>query len=130
MNSHWLPPGLAPLPPSSSPGDIYLSFHADIRGGDLHSAKISQNKEGILKGAGIKRTMGIISEQQHTDIKAVVAAADLRDFRPLLFIIPFGPVADRVQMVSLAQRASAFHEEYTIERLPRHLFDVIELLEI
>ncbi len=130
INSRWLPPGLAPLPPSSSPGDIYLSFHADILGGDLHSAKISQNKDGILKGAGIKHAAGIISEQQYADIEAIVAKSNLRDFRPLLFVIPFEFVADRAQKVSLARRASVFHDEYTIERLPRRLFDVIELLEI
>jgi hypothetical protein len=129
-NSRWLPVGLAPLPPSSSPGDLYLSLHADIRGGDLHSAKIGQNREGILRGARVKRAAGIISEGQFTDIDEIVATAGLRDFRPLLFVIPFAPVADRAEAVSLARRASLFHEEYTIERLPRPLFDVIELLEI
>ena len=129
-NSRWLPAGLAPLPPSSSPGEIYLSFHADIGGGDLHSAKISQNKEGILKGAKIKRMAGIISEEQQAEIEAIAAKAELRDFRPLLFVIPFAPVADRVEAVPVALRASLFHEEYTIERLPRRLFDVVEFLEV
>lgn len=130
LNSRWLPAGLAPLPPSSSPGDIYLVLHADIQGGDLHSAKIEQNRDGILRGAVIKRAAGIISERQQADIKGIVASSGLRDFRPLLFIISFGPIANRVEVVPLARRASLFHEEYTIERLPRALFDVIELLEI
>ena len=129
LNSRWLPAGLAPLPPSSSPGDIYLALHADIQGGDLHSAKIDQNRDGVRNGARIKRVAGIISEQQRIDIEGIVASAGLRDFRPLLFVIPFGPVAGRAEAVPLARRASLFHEEYTIERLPRDLFDVIELLE-
>ncbi len=49
-NSRWLPAGLASLPPSSSPGDLYLSLHADITGGDRHSAKIAQNKRGLTSG--------------------------------------------------------------------------------
>ena len=129
-NSRWLPAGLAPLPPSSSPGDLYLSFHADIRGGDLHSDKIEQNRRGVLKGAKVKRAAGIISEGQFDDIEEIVGTAGLRDFRPLLFVIPFAPVADRVEAVPVARRASLFHEEYTIERLSRSLFDVIEFLEI
>lgn len=129
-NSRRLPTGLAPLPPSSSPGDIYLALHADIQGGDLHSAKIEQNRDGIRNGARIKRAAGIITESESEDIEKIVNRSGLRDFRPLLYVIPFGPVADRVGAVPLARRASLFHEEYIIERLPRALSDVVELLEI
>jgi len=142
-NSRWLPTGLASLPPSSSPGDIYLSLppssspgdiylslHADILGGDLHSAKVDQNRDGIRNGARIKHAAGIITEAQLEDIEKIVNRSSLRDFRPLLYVIPFGPVADRVEAVPLARRASLFHEEYIIERLPRALFEVIELLEV
>ncbi len=129
-NSRWLPTGLASLPPSSSPGDIYLSLHADILGGDLHSAKVDQNRDGIRNGARIKHAAGIITEAQLEDIEKIVNRSSLRDFRPLLYVIPFGPVADRVEAVPLARRAGLFHEEYIIERLPRALFEVIELLEV
>lgn len=130
LNSRWLPAGLAPLPPSSSPGDIYLALHADIQGGDLHSAKVEQNRDGIRNGARIKHTAGIITAAELEDIEKTVNRSGLRDFRPLLYVIPFGPVADQAGEVLLARRASLFHREYIIQRLPRALFDVVELLEV
>ena len=130
LNSRWLPMGVAPLPPLSSPGDIYLSFYTDIRGGDLHSDKINQNRDGIRNGARIKHEAGIITKGQLEDIERVVTLSSLRDFRPLLYVIPFNELADRAESVPLVRRASLFHEEYIIERLPRALFDVIELLEM
>ncbi len=61
---------------------------------------------------------------------AMIDAAELRDFRPLLYVIPYNPVVNLVKPVDVSQRASLYHEEYVIERLPRSLFEIVELLEI
>ena len=129
-NSRWLPTGVDPLPPSSSPGDIYLALHGDVRARDRHSAKIDQNKIGIRAGANEKRAQGIITEAQSAEINIWVGTADFRDFRPLLYIIPYEPVASRVEVVDVERRANLYHPEYLIAALPRANFDVVELLEI
>ena len=56
-----------------------------------------------------------------------MAAAEKQDFRPLIYVIPFEPVKSLVEMASLENRAHALSEEYIIERLPRELFDAIEI---
>jgi hypothetical protein len=94
------------------------------------TAQRSLRTSAASPAAEIKLAAGIITEGQHDEIARIVDTADFRDFRPLLYVLPFAPVADRVEAVPLARRASLFHEEYTIERLPRALFDVIEWLEI
>jgi hypothetical protein len=114
-------------PPTSTPCEIYHSLSAEVCAGDRHSAKIKENKVGILKGATFKRKAGVINEQQEKDIAAIVEAAEQRDFKPLLYIIPFRPVAKLVMEVPVSERAHPLSVEYVIERLPRARFDIIEL---
>ena len=128
-NSRWLPFGIDPLPPSSSPGDIYLAIREDVRARDKHSAKIEQNKTGIRAGAEAKFAQGIITKEQVAEINKLVGTADFRDFRPLLYIIPYELVASRIEVVDIDRRASLYHPEYLITDLPRAEFEVIELLE-
>ena len=127
-NSRWLPSGIDPLPPSSSPGDIYLALREDVRARDRHSAKIEQNKTGIRAGANAKFAQGLITTEQVAEINRMVGLADLRDFRPLLYIIPFESVALRVEVVEIDRRANLYHPEYLITDLARAEFEVIELL--
>ena len=49
-------------PPSSSPLKIYRSLHDDVSGADLHSDKIRQNRNGLIRGASTKRQAGVIDE--------------------------------------------------------------------
>ena len=77
------------VPPTSSPSEIYHALHEEVRRGDQHSAKIKENKIGILKGATYKRESRVITEEDERDIAAIVDLAETRDFRPLLYIIPF-----------------------------------------
>ena len=129
-NSNWLPLGMEPMPPSSSPGAIYLALHADIRAHDRHSAKIEQNRNGLRNGVQSKRAAGVITEAQVAEINAIIDAAELREFRPLLYVIPYSPVVNLLKPVAISERASLYHEEYLIEQLPRFLFEVVELLEV
>jgi hypothetical protein len=94
--------------------------------GDLHSAKIEQNKLGILRGADINLRLNVIDKNQHQDINSTVALAPILDFRPLLLVIPFKSVAKRLKQVAIKNRANPLSEEYIIEDLSRKTFDVIE----
>ena len=117
----------ATIPPTSSPGEIYHSLLQETSRGDLHSAKIAENKVGILRGADFKRAAGVITPDVQEEIAAVVAGAGPHDFKPLLYVIPFAAVAGLMTRVAVARRAHPLSVEYIIERLPRAMFDVIQL---
>jgi hypothetical protein len=115
------------VPPTSSPREIYWNLLKEVEARDLHSAKISQNRAGIQRGADIKLQAGVIERAQHTEILEIAAAAQTQDFRPLLLVIPALPITDLLHAVAVKDRASLLSEEYIIESLPRQLFDAIEL---
>ena len=80
-----------------------------------------------MRGAELQRAAGIITKNEKKEILAIVSKAVVRDFRPLLYVIPYGPVASMLKKVAVAHRAHPLSVEYIIERLPRTMFDVIQL---
>jgi hypothetical protein len=116
----------ATVPPSSSPLEIYRLLSHEVARGDRHSAFIQQNRAGILRGAQSRRQQGAIGERQEAEIRAVVSLAEIRDFKPLLFVIPFAKVRGMIREVPVEQRAHPLSLEYIIESLPRPSFDIIE----
>jgi hypothetical protein len=114
-------------PPTSCPADIYFKLLAEVKRRDKHSAKIAENRLGIIKGAAVQRDNGIISDDDVAQISAIVDEAGIGDFYPLLYVIPFDPVAAMVTEVPVAQRAHPLSEEFVIADLPGDLFDVIRL---
>ncbi len=121
-----LPAYNSTTPPTSTPSEIYYTLLEEVRRGDRHSIKIQENKIGILQGATYKKEAGIITEQQEKDIATIVDIAETRDFKPLLYIIPYGHVADILKEVPVEDRAHPLSVEYVIECLPRNCFDIIE----
>ncbi|MGI0010853.1 MAG: hypothetical protein ACREAE_05590 [Nitrosopumilaceae archaeon] len=114
-------------PPSSRPSEIFRELCEVVHNGDKHSAKINENKLGILKGADDKKKAGVINNRQKKDIAAIVQSAEISDFRPLLYVIPFICVSKIVKEVPVPKRAHPLSVEYIIKRLPRRYFDVIDL---
>ncbi len=114
------------LPPTSRPYEIYRSLHEEVRSGDQHSYKIRDNRAGILRGAEYKRKAGVINEQQESDIASIVESAEVSDFRPLLYQIPYEPVSALVREVPVNKKAHPLSKEYQIEELPRKCFDPIQ----
>jgi|ERR1700730_1238117 len=115
------------VPPTSSPFEIYENLYKEVDRGERHSAKISQNRLGILRGANIQKRNGKINDSAHQDIRSIVKEAQIADFRPLIFVIPFEPVAKRIVQVAIKDRAHPLSQEFIIEHLERDAFDVIEL---
>ncbi|MEX1258366.1 MAG: hypothetical protein WEG36_12175 [Gemmatimonadota bacterium] len=115
------------IPPTCSPCEIYHSLAGEVARGDLHSDGIKRNKGGILRGATARRGEGKITADDEKDIAAIIGASQVRDFRPLLFVIPFAPVAVVIKKVPVPDRAHPLSLEYIIENLPRASFDVLEL---
>jgi hypothetical protein len=114
------------LSTTSNPVTIYRNLRDETRTGDRHSAKVQENKVGILRGATRKRAAGLITESQERDIVAIVDRAETMDLRPLLYLIPFVSVSAMVVEVPVENRAHPLAQEYLIEQLPRHCFDVVE----
>jgi hypothetical protein len=113
-------------PPTSTPSEIYKSLYDEVRSGDRHSAKVKANKVGILNGAYAKERAGVINAEQKADIASIIDCAEPRDFRPLLYIIPFNLVREIIKEVPVSDRAHPLSVEYCIECLPRDYFDIIE----
>ena len=115
------------VPPTSSPKVIYYSLYDEVAAGDRHSAKVAQNRLGLQRGADIQFRNGVIDAAARDEILTIIDVAELRDFRPLLFVIPFAPVAALVKQVRIKDRAHPLSEEYILERLSRDAFDVLEI---
>lgn len=114
-------------PPTSCPSDIYHNLAEEVRRRDGHSAKIAENRSGLIAGAKKKNSMGIITDGELRNIEEIVEAADCADFRPLLYLIPFVGVSHLLKEVPVTKRAHPLSQEYIIEELPTELFDAIEL---
>ncbi len=121
-----IPSPYRPNPPSSSPQEIYESLMRDVESGDRHSAKIKQNKAGLRHGANFKHRQGDINDAQRLEIFAKVRLAQLADFKPLLYVIPFSEVSGMLSPVPVSLRANPLAEEFIIQRLPRSSFDIID----
>lgn len=121
----------ASMPPSAIPGEIYNRLFEDVSNGDKHSAWIEKNRVGLIKGAASKRSKGVITGRTEKTIISIVQVAEIRDFKPLLYIIPFASkIARLAKEVPVDQRAHPMSVEYRIESLPRSMFDAVELRKI
>lgn len=114
------------VPPSSSPIEIYVLLRRDVAGADSHSAKIRDNKVGLLRGASIRKERGEIDEETEKEIAAIIDQSSKTDFRPLLYVIPFSAVASSLTKVPVERRAHPLSDEYIVEDLRTGSFDVLE----
>jgi hypothetical protein len=114
-------------PPSSAPGQIAKALRNDVDGGDLHSAKIDENRAGLRRGAQAKLQSGVITEAVFRDIGTIIDAAPLDYFRPLVYVIPISGVRELLEDVPVEDKANLLSEEYRISELPRAAFDIIEV---
>lgn len=114
-------------PPTSSPAEIARGLKNDVERSDLHSAKIAENRLGILAGANKKHNDGVISRRELHDIALTVGSAQIFDFRPVIFVIPANLTTRRLSPVAVGVRAHPMSTEYLIKKISRKFFDVIEL---
>jgi hypothetical protein len=114
-------------PPSSTPGEIAKALKQDVAGGDLHSAKIEENRAGLRRGAQAKLDAGVITDPAFREIGTIIEAATLEYFRPLVYVIPISGVDSLIEDVPIEDKANLLSEEYRISELPRAAFDIIEV---
>ena len=80
-----------------------------------------------MKGAVRRHSEGLISRREKLEIETIVQNSSVADFVPLLFIIPFGVVRRVVKPAPVLSRARSSSQEYIVDPLLRHQFDVLEL---
>ena len=114
-------------PPSSDPCEIYNGLLKDISGKDHHSSKIITNKTGLLAAAEKKLMSGVITVEQKNEIFDIINEAQLDDFRPLIYVIPYFKVQPYLKTAALKLKANKFSKEYIVEELGRSDFDVIDI---
>jgi len=115
------------IPPSSSPYNIYNIFHQDVSSSDLHSSKIKENKNGLIKGATFHLEKETITQQDYARILTIIDKATISDFRPLVYVIPKSKVENRIIDVEVESTANPLSIEYQIHDLKHDEFEVIEL---
>lgn len=114
------------IPPSSSPAEIYRALFREVDRGERHSDAIANNRKGIKKGADAKLEARVISSDEHASIMRTLENAKVRDFRPVLYVIPSDRVRGTVVDVPVHQRAHPLSREYRVENLGRDCFDMLE----
>lgn len=115
------------IPPSSSPADLYRLLQDGVERGEQHSAVLKGQRDGLLRGANMRRADGLISGSEFHDITRTVEGSPLNDFRPVLYVIPYDRVRGTVVEASVEERAHPFSIEYKVNPLPRDCFDMLEL---
>ncbi|MBU3838053.1 MAG: hypothetical protein H9777_07020 [Candidatus Phocaeicola faecigallinarum] len=113
-------------PPSSTPLNIYNTLKEDVEHKDKHSEKIKQNRAGLMKGATIYLENGLITDEEFRYIKTIIEQAEITDFRPLLYIISYDKVKDKITRVAPELKAHPLSEEYIIPDLHSDEFDILE----
>jgi hypothetical protein len=121
-----IPSPYRPNPPSSSPQEIYETLWKDVENNDRHSSKIKQNKAGLRRGAIFKHQKGDITDAERLEIFDKVRLAQIADFKPLLYVIPYPLDSGILSLVPVRQRANPLADEFIIQRLPRSSFDIID----
>lgn len=102
-------------------------YAEDARRGERHSKAIERNLAGIATGARLKLEAGVITDGVYGRIQEILETAGAREFRPVLYVMPFEKVSGMAVEVAVQDLAHPLSIEYCVERLPRDAFDMIEL---
>jgi len=123
---YYLHTGAGNLPPSSNPAEIYETLRAaTLERPDFHCHHITRVKlslkERVLEWTGD----GSMSSIDAQDVLYQLDHADLKDWRPLLYVINRASVAPRLLLVPPEKRANPVSPEWTLADLAPHEFDVL-----
>lgn len=114
------------LPPTSNPFEIYWDLKRAIEEQDRHNAKILGQRKLLNDLAEGWRDCGEIESWQWNEIRGSIESATLKDWTPLVYVIPRVLVKKKTLLVPVEKRAS-LEWEYEIKDLKRSEFDIIEL---
>lgn len=119
-------------PPSSNPLMIYRQYVSDLKQVQIdrhfHSRFLNERINGIKNGLEAnKHTIGEeIYDELTKEIEKQQASGGIwNELKPLIYVIPFALVKDRVIKASPAKAACFSSEEYIITDLKSNEFDII-----
>lgn len=112
-------------PASSDPATIYRRLHKDVVDRDKHSGEIQRQRDSLKGIALLLSGTGSLTDVEAATIAEIVDSADIYDFRPVLYAIPYNPVEARIQLVQTGKRASV-EPEYVIPDLKLGEFHMLE----
>ena len=121
-------------PPSSNPYEILKRYLTEIKNAkeDVHHnpSYLIERITGVLTGLEVNKNKNIIDVDTYNQLKEIIETYREKgtiwnELRPLIYIIPFERVKDRVTKVPPSKTASISSEEYIIEDLKDEEFDVI-----
>lgn len=110
---------------SSDPASLYRKLLHDVRTSDRHSNEINRQKKGLQQLALSLRGSGRISPEQAAEITVLLRRAQIIDWRPLIYAIPYAAVSSRVERVDPKDWAG-LEPEFIIPDLREDEFVIIE----
>ena len=113
---------------SSDPMTVYTQLNEAVVSEDRHDSRIRSYKRTFRSLAASWLAAGEVTQAQHDEIRSACSQPSWRMWRPLLYVIPRGPIetAGRLQLVPAGRRAGP-GSEYIIADLQAHEFDIVEL---
>jgi hypothetical protein len=115
--------------PSSTPREIFLDLEKAVRGKDRGSLKLKQ-QSAMLRALAIKLNRDDpvkFTEDMKNEIHFLVRNASFEEWRPIVSVIPWDAVKDRVQTVDPRRRASPLVPEYIVTGVTPLEFGVIDV---
>lgn len=117
-------------PHSACPFKLYKKYKNAIKKKKITSRQIQRNKAGLLTGANAKYNSGVITEEIKTEIIEIIHNATYELFEPLIYIIPYSKVKEKVIRVPIREKKkNPLSIEFRIESLNRFEFDIITMEE-
>lgn len=110
---------------SSDPASIYRALHKDVTTKDKHSDAIKRQKDSLTALALQFKADGKLDDTRAAEIVALLDKAEVADWRPLLYVIPYTTVENRLIRVPASQWA-AMEPEFIVPDLTESEFHVIE----
>ena len=101
-------------PPTSQALYRYHCLHTEVKGGDLHSPWISEQRTGLKYGADFKYSAGVIDEKQRDEILYALDYSPITEFKPLIYIMPYSDVQDLLKQAPLDKQARPTSLYYSI----------------
>lgn len=89
------------IPPSSSPADLYRLLREEVERGEGHSEVRRKKRKGLIRGAEAKLRDGVITAAQFKEIKRMIQRSPAHEFRPVLYVIPYSSVREKVVEASV-----------------------------
>lgn len=113
-------------PPSANPYEIYKNILKEVKNG-VEGAWIQKHKAGLIQGVSKNRQNHKITVEQESEIIEMIYAAEMRYFKPIIYVIPGSQVLSQIKLVPRSKRSDLFSQEFLIEELNGKSLDIIDL---